>query len=720
MDKCIPRPRFVLCYTDTGGTFTDCLLVDEKGNFFVGKAPTTPQDPSIGYFNSVASAAKADGITLEQIFSEFTVVGYSGTTGINTLITRTGAKVGLIITRGFEKLLMMERGVQSWLGSCMAEIIQARTHHHTEPLVPLSMIRGVTERIDCLGKPVIPLYEDEVYQATLELLGQRVEAIAVCFLFSWLNPEHERKAGEIVKRTIEEKGKDTPVYLRIDVCPRLRELPSVNTTILEAYISPEVKKGLTAIDQRIKSLGFKGGNLGIMLSTGGLSSIKEFKAVESIESGPVGGLIGARYIGDIYGFDNIISTDVGGTSFDAGIISHGMINLNRESSVGQMLLGIPMLEVESIGAGGGTLARIDSLTGRLSVGPQSAGAVPGPVCYDAGGEIPTVTDADVALGYIDPNYFLGGRIKLKKEKALKAIKEKIAVPLGLEVIQAAYGIKQIIDARMRETILGMVIARGLNIEEYYILGVGGAGPTHIAGYTEGLRCKGVLTFPYSSTFCAFGASSADYEQRLYWSSNIVAPSDIDDAGKMELGHKLNALWLELEENALKNMERQGFKKDKIILINQAMVRYGRQLDDLVITSPVRRINSPQDWDRLIAAFEALYEQIYAKAAKYPQAGYEILEVSLIARAPKVKPYLVKHPKGGEQPPAEAAKKTRLCYFPEGWLETQVYSGEALRPGNHINGPAIVEYPSSNLVLPLARALDIDEYLSVWIWQRDKY
>jgi N-methylhydantoinase A len=708
------RSRFELCYTDTGGTFTDCLIVDEIGNFFIGKVATTPHDPSICYFNAVDTAAREAGITLEQLYDDLAVAGYGATTAINTLITRTGARVGLLITKGFEKLLMLERGLQPYLGLNIDEVVQGRTHRHTEPLVPLSLIKGVTERIDCLGKVVVPLYEHEVKQATLELLEKDVDAIAVGLLFSWLNSDHEQRVGEIIRETLKDRGLDIPIYLRAELCPRLRELPSINTTILEAYIAPKAKKGLSAIDERIKSDGFKMGDLGIMLSTGGLTSVKEVKAVETIMSGPAGGLVGARYIGDIYGFNNIITTDVGGTSFDVGIITHGMIDLNREPSAGQLLLGVPMLEINSIGAGGGTLARLDPLTGRLSVGPQSAGADPGPVCYNRGGEIPTVTDADVVLGYIDPDYFLGGKIKLNKEKALTTIREKIAAPLGLDVTKAAYGIKQIIDTRMRDTINGMAVARGMDIQRYHILGVGGAGPTHMAGYTEGIPCKGVLAFPYSSIFCAFGASSADYEQRQYCSSNIIAPPGIDDAGKLALGGTLNDLWEQMEVEALNHMERQGFKKNDVTLLHQAMVRYGRQLDDLIVNSPVSKVNSPQDWDKLIAAFESLYEQVYAKGAQYPQAGYEILEVSLVVRAPKVKPRLQKHPRRGDQPSPEALKGHRSCYFVEDWVETPIYNGALLQPGNHLKGPVIVEYPSSSLVVPSERSIDVDEYLTVWI------
>ena len=379
-----------------------------------------------------------------------------------------------------------------------------------------------------------------------------------------------------------------------------------------------------------------------------------------------------------------------------------------------MILGVPVAEIISIGAGGGTLARIDPLTGRLEVGPASAGAVPGPVCYDTGGSQPTVTDADLTLGYLNPDYFIGGRIKLNKPKAEEAIRTQIAAPLGLSVIEAAAGIRQIIDAKMRDTIYGLVAARGLAISDYALLAFGGAGPTHAAGYAEGLPLKGVLMFPYSAAFSAFGAATADYEHHYTRALNMVVPPVAADDKKIELGEQLNRVWADLEAQAREQMAREGFDPERITLRFLAMIRYGRQLNDLVVTSPVRRIEGAADWDALIGAFEQLYDERYARAARFPEAGYDIFEVGLVASAEKIKPKLVPQPLEDAPPPAGARKGERPAYFDGQMVPAAVYELANLRPGNVVPGPAIIEDPTTTFVVPPSKRVEIDQYFTLWL------
>lgn len=707
------QPKLQLCYTDTGGTFTDTFLVDEEGRFFIGKASTTPDDLSQGYFNSIEATLGSTGYDLPGLCSSLQVAGYGSTTTINTVLTRSGAKVGLIITKGFEQLFMVERAAQTWTETTMKDRIQIRTHRHLEPLVPFSQIRGATERIDCFGNVVLPLYESEVHRATEELLEMNVETFAICFLFSMMNPSHERKAAEIVRGVCQEYGKDLPIFLRAEIAPKIRELQSINSTVINAYAEPRFRRGLGSIAGKLKKNGFLG-TLQVMQSFGGLASLDEVKTVETMESGPVGGLIGTEYIGKIYCMENLIGTDVGGTSFDVGIVTGGYISINREPICARMLLSIPMAEVISIGAGGGTLAQLDPLTGRLLVGPESAGAVPGPVGYDRGGEIPTVIDADLILGYINPEYFLGGSLQLNKGKAYQAIKERIGDPLSLKVEEAAFGIKTIADSRMRDTVEGLIMGKGVDIGEYTLLAFGGAGPTHVAGYTEGLPLKGIVTFPYASVFSAFGASVADYEHHVSTAANIVVPPNPDDALQAEAGRMITELWKDMRNKALKLMKKEGFAQDEVMFRNLAMVRYGRQLDDLIVTSPLPNIESAEDFHALIVAFEDMYERIYAKAAKYPQAGYEILEVGVVAMVPKVKPKLIRYALKGENPPASAKKGTRLCYFSEGWMETDIYDWVGLEAGNKITGPAVIEHSTTTLVVPPKMGISVDEYLNFWL------
>jgi N-methylhydantoinase A len=704
-----------VCFADTGGTFTDAFVVDRNGEFVAAKAPTTPDDVSKGYFSAMALAAAKRGLDLHDLYSQMAIVGYASTTAVNIAINRNGAKVGVILTKGFEQLMIMGRAKQSWLSYDIYDIIHARTHRFDETLVPYSLIKGATERVNSLGQIVIPLYENEVLEAANELVDKGVEAIVVCFLFSWMNAQHEIRARDIVRQVAKSKGKDTAVYISSEVSAVIRELSRLNTAVFEAYVAPKVMGALNTIDLQLKEYGFKG-SLQILQSAGGVTSVKTLKPVQTLESGPVGGLMGGLYIGQIYGFDNIITTDVGGTSFDVGLITDGMVTIEREPIVARMILGMPMIQINSIGAGGGTYVRTDPLTKRLQVGPGSAEAVPGPVCYDRGGEIPTITDCDLALGYIDPEYFLGGKsdIRINKDKAVQVLKEKVANPLGVDIAEAALGARSLLDTRMKDTIVGMVMSRGYSLSDYYLLAFGGAGPTHCAGYTDGLLLKGIMLFPYSAVFSAFGAAAADYQHTYYRATNIVIPAQAANDIIKRACDQLNKGWQYLEEVAYRDMAQEGFEKEKVNLRHLAMIRYGRQLDDLIVPSPKPRIESVEDWKELLDVFGKLYEKIYVRQAKYSQSGYEILEIGLVVTVAKTKPRLRRYEIGAKEPSNDARKGARECYFDHNWMTTQVYDWDKLSAGNVVSGAAIIEGSTSNIVLPPQKSIYVDEYLTVWL------
>lgn len=439
-------------------------------------------------------------------------------------------------------------------------------------------------------------------------------------------------------------------------------------------------------------------------------------AVNTIQSGPVGGLIGGRYIGEHYGYKNLVTCDIGGTSLDVGLIIGGRFRINREPVVEQMLVSVPVAEILSIGAGGGTIAGVDPLSRRLFVGPKSAGAVPGPAAYGSGGELPTVTDADLVLGYLNPDYFLGGDIHLDVGKASQAIKKHVADPLGMSTVEAAAGIRTLIDTQMREAITGCVTNKGFDPREFVMVIFGGAGPTHADGLTSGFTFKEVLVFPYSAVFSAFGAASADIEHTVTKSVGLVVPPGVDDTGKTELGAALNRGWDSLEDLVAEQMQREGFQRKDIRMVQTASIRYRKQLHDLIVTSPLRRIASPTDFDRLIAAFESDYESIFTRGATYKQAGYEIYEVGVTASVGKVKPRLIKHKLVGADASA-AIKGKRMAYFEGVMREVAVYDLVALQAGNLVPGPAIVEAPTTTMVVPANSDVSVDEYLTLRLVRR---
>ncbi|MEW6440583.1 MAG: hydantoinase/oxoprolinase family protein [bacterium] len=708
------KSGYELCYTDTGGTFTDTFIVDSNGDFILGKAPTTPHDVSQGYFRSLRNAIRGHGLELEDLFPQLQVVGYGATTVINTVVTRTGLRLGLLITKGFEDYLLMERGLQTFEGYSLPDRLHAVTHVHNDPLIPRQLVRGVTERIDLFGAPIIPLYEHEAAAAVEELLAEGVQGIVICFLYSYQNRSHEDRAAEIARGIIRRHGLEVPVLLSVDINPVMREYSRLNSTVIEGYAGHPARKPLIEINRRIRELGYRKGDLQILLSHGGLASVEHTKMVETVESGPVGGIMGARYIGEIYGFKNLLATDVGGTTFDVGMIRDGEVTINREPTCARFRLGIPMVEVDSIGAGGGTYVRLDPVSGRIEIGPDSAGASPGPICYDLGNEVPTITDVDFILGYLNPRYFLGGAMQVNVEKAHRLFREKIADPLGLDVLRAAEGVKEIFDTRVKGAINAMLMGKGYNCGEYHLLSYGGAGPTHVSGYTRGMQFKGVLVFPYSSVFSAFGASACPYEHHYHRAATLLIPERAPADWKTAVGGQLNRFWEELEEKGVREMQKEGYRAEQIERKQIAMVRYGNQLDDLPIVSPTARIRSAEELDRLIASFEETYSRIYTMAARFPQAGYLILEVAVVCSVRKPKPVLRKLPLGPETPGPDCLKEKRRAVFAGVLRDVSVYEMDRLRPGNRLRGPALVEHPTTTLVVPSDRSVTVDEYRTLWL------
>lgn len=707
--------RPILCYTDVGGTFTDCFVVEEDGGFTLGKSPSTPHDIAEGFLASLGQARDSLGLSQREFLSSLEVVGYGATTVLNAVLTRRGGRPGMLVTRGFEHLLLMERGKQSWVTLARQDRIHPVTHRHQEPLIPRDRIRGVSERIDSLGREIVPLNEDDVHRAVLDIVEQGVDSLVIVFLWSFLADEHEQRAKDIARAVTVASGLDIPIFCSSEVSPTLRELPRANATTIEAYAGPGTLRALARLETDLRDGGFDG-DLQVMQSAGGLAPARHVRAIDTAMSGPVGGLVGTRFIGDLYGFSNLISTDVGGTSFDVGLITDGFIGVDREPVLAGLLLSLPMMEVASIGAGGGTVARIDALTGRLGVGPESAGAVPGPVCYGQGGTEPTVTDADLALGYLNPSAFIGGRIALDRDASIRAIRDKIAQPLDLTVEAASAGIRDVIDARMRETVVGLVALRGFALGDYVLLGFGGAGPTHVAGFTRDLPLKAVLTFPYAAAFSAFGAASADYEHHYHRAVNVVVAPGADDEELASHGRKLSRAWERLEQQALDQMLKEGIHAGDVRLRHLAMVRYGKQLNDLIVTSPISRCDTATELRTLLASFEEVYGRVYAKGAQFPQAGFEIFEVGLVASASKVKPKLLPQPLETEDA-AAARTDVRPAWFADGWADTPRFAWPLLRPGNVVSGPAIIEHPTTTLVVPPGRSARVDEFRTVWIEER---
>lgn len=709
-----------IVYTDTGGTFSDAVIVRQDGTFVNGKSSTTPDDLEQCFFNCVSAAAKNMGLSVKDVFSKTEILGYGTTAGTNAILTRQGAPdLGLIITKGFEDTTLIGRSLGRWAGIHPIESIHVPTTDYPDPLIPRTRIKGVTERIDSAGDVIIPLYEHEVRKAVQELLDAGVSGICVVLLWSFLNKSHEERVREI----IEDMAPGMATAISSEVSPLIREYSRANSTIVNLYIGTALRKLLEKIKKQLMDSGYNKPML-VMQAAGGLSRRKVVKPVSTLHSGPVGGLVGVRFWKDQYGLKNVMGSDVGGTSFDVSILSEEGSPYIREPVVARFTISNPMMEIISIGAGGGTIAYVDEMTNLLRVGPMSAGAKPGPVCYGRGGTEPTVTDADVVLGRIDPDYFLGGSMKLDKAAAEQAMKEKIADPMGISVEDAALDICEIIDHTMGDTLASTVRQRGLKPEDFTVFGFGGAGPAHCAGYTAGTNYKQVIVTPFASTFSAYGASTSDVLHRYESSPFTVMPGlpfDVTtgyfDIKELPEEHKAaieryNGICQQLIDGAYSDMADEGFKESEITISYVLEMRYGGQLYEVMTRPNKIIIDTVDDLNHILNTFETKYVELFSEGAMYPGGGIEIYNIVVEASAAVMKPEPRKFPKKGEDP-KNALKGTRKAYFMVGserkWVDTPVYEMRSLEHGNIVDGPAIIEHVDTTFVVLPDRLVTVDEF-----------
>ncbi|MCL5958651.1 MAG: hydantoinase/oxoprolinase family protein [Chloroflexi bacterium] len=709
--------RFII-YIDTGGTFTDSIIIREDGSYITGKAPTTPEKLDDCFFDSIRFAIEnLDGQSTGQVLSKTDVLGYGTTQGTNVVITGQGApNLCLLTTAGHEDrtLIMRLRAA----GLSRQEGMRIARADKPEFLVPRRRIRGVVERVDCKGQVVIPLDEGSVRKAVQDLIDEGAEGIAVGLLWSFLQPSHERRIREI----IHEMKPGLPVALSTDVSSVIREYPRFMATIIDLYIGKALRDLLETIKDRLDILGYRKPLL-IMQAYGGLARSEKVKPVTTLHSGPVGGLTGVDFFKRMYGFENGIGSDAGGTSFDICFSPKGEIVMLREPIVGRFEISNPMREIITIGAGGGTMARVDKITNTLRVGPESAGAVPGPVCYDKGGILPTVTDADLVMNRINQNYFLGGRMKLNREKAVAAIKEQIAEPLKMDVMKAAESICQIADGIMQAAIATAIATRGVDPRNNVLFSYGGAGPSHCAGYTAGVDFGKIVIPSFAAVFSAFGASTSDVKHR-YEGSPFVRftglPYDpvslryeLDALGSLEqlpseMIGRFNAMFEMLEKSADEDMVAEGFKKDAVRKSYEMLARYTGQLWELRCPIPVNSISSISQFRDVIRAFEDHYTQAYSREAMAPRGGLEIIGIAVEAIGETIKPRLQALDLMGEDP-TPALKEKREVYFEGKFRASTIYDIALLRPGNIVEGPAIIEAIDLTIVIPPDRRVSVDQY-----------
>ncbi|MET9994888.1 hydantoinase/oxoprolinase family protein [Streptomyces mutabilis] len=676
---------------DIGGTFTDCAIVRPDGSAVAGKTPTTPQNRALGFFASIADAARNLGLCLDEVLSRCSLLIHGTTTGTNALIERGGARTGLITTSGHGDATLIMKA-EGRLAGVDGEMIWDLAHtDKPEPIVPRRLIREVHERVDFRGEVLVPLDERQLLDAADALVAEGAEAIAVSFLWSVRNPVHENRAVELIG----ERHPDVFVTAASSVSSYVGEYERTMTGIVNAYIGPLMNEYVRGIQEEANTRGYRGRILYATCAGGAITEAEARTApVQTVHSGPVSGLLGSAFVAAVRDEPDLIVADMGGTSFDVSVI-RGLVPDARDTSMLERFeVSLPMIYIDTVGAGGGSVAFLDA-AGNLQVGPRSAGAVPGPVCYGLGGSEPTVTDADVVLGIIDPEDFLHGERRLDKAAAEAAI-GKLGEPLGLTPEQTAAGINRIIDSKMADLLRRMSILRGFDPREFTVFAYGGGGPVHVGAVARevGVRKVIVPVLHMASAWSAFGATVADVihvAERWDHHPMPAAPST------------LAAALAELEDDVRRKLAAEGFAPDEIEVDRSLRMKYTAQLHNIEVP-----LTTAEPDERTVAElgeeFARRYDELHGEGAGHREGGVTVTGFVVRARG------LTARPAPAEAPPAgEVSELSRRVYWSEkqDWLDTPVLKLRGGRVDGRFEGPMLIELPDTVVVIRPGQVASFD-------------
>ena len=695
--------RKYLIATDVGGTCTDTIVFAAGEPIQLGKALSTPPDFAQGILDSIASAAAKLGTSLAELFAQTYLFVHGSTVVDNAILTRDGAKTGLVTTRGFEDTVLITRGAYGRWGGLTEDRIKHPVKTERErPLVEPDCIVGVPERTDYKGAILRELDEAATERALRYLFEEKgVEAIAVSFLWSFYNPTNE----QLVRKLVERIAPNAYCTLSSEIAPVPGEYERSSTAVINAYAGAITHRYLTELEALLGRTEYRGPIM-VMQGYGGLLPASEAasRSVGMIECGPAAGVIGSRALGQLLEQPDVIATDMGGTTFKVSVIQNGDIEYAREPMVDRFHYTAPKIEVVSIGAGGGSIISLDPGAKAPRVGPRSAGARPGPVCYGLGGTEPTLTDVFMLIGYMDPTIFLGGAMTLDPETARRVFAEKIAKPLGMSVEEAAFGVYRIAAAEITDLIHEITVERGLDPRDFVLHAFGGSCGMLCGMFGAELNVKRIV-IPYTASVnCAFGLVSADIVHEYSATTVLPVPSPATT---------VNAIYAPMVKKALGQLRAEGFTGERVRLDWSVDLRYSRQVHEVM--TPVQGVMPVDDatLTRLVRNFEMLYERKYGKGSAYREAGMEMTLFRLTARGLMTRPEMVPMPLEGTD--ASAAKIGRRDIFVEarnGFAPADIYDFDRLRPGNRLAGPAVIHTPITTIVLQDRQRATIDSYRNV--------
>jgi len=693
-----------LVATDVGGTCTDTVVFAVGEPVILGKALSTPPDFATGVLDSIKSAADQMGITVAELLANTSLFVHGSTVVDNAILTRDGAKVGLLTTEGFEDTLLVTRGGYGrWAGLNEERMKNMVKTDRAAPLVERNFIYGVPERTDYKGSIIRELDESATRDSIKKLIDKGVDAIAISYLWSFYNQKNEIRTQELVR----EINPDIYTSISSNIAPTPGEYERTSTTVINAYAGEIARQYIENLAELMKDNGYLGPVM-IMQGYGGLLLASEAsdRAIGMLECGPAAGVIGSKALGDLLDQKDVIATDMGGTTFKVSVIQGGQIEYAREPLIDRFHYTQPKIEVVSIGAGGGSIVWIEEETKIPRVGPRSAGSRPGPVCYGMGGEEPTLTDVFMLIGYMDPNIFLGGSMNLDKDAARRVFEAKIAKPLGLSVEEAAYGIFRIATAQITDLIREITVERGLDPRDFVLHAFGGSCGMVSATFGAELGVKKIV-IPYTASVnCAFGLISADIVHEYSVVKTLPMPSPLSEFAP---------LFEPMREKALKALTAEGFTGDQVVLDWSVDLRYSRQVHE--VTTPLKApLPLTNDGLEILSRdFESLYERKYGKGSAFREAGIEMTQFRLTARG------LLNHPDmsaaktvGKDSSAALTGRRKIFVEAKSAMIESDIYDFTLLNPGNVIKGPAVIHTPITTIVLQDNQKSVMDQYRNIII------
>lgn len=696
---------------DIGGTFTEAV-VSRAGAVKWGKVSTTPYNLSLGAVNAIFEASRQLQTDVKTLFEDTRIIRYSTTLALNDLIQRKGARLGLLTTAGLEDLILIGRSKQ-W-GDGLPRHIQRKTGAAVNPLPLVSegAIIGIRERTDSMGNILAKPSRTEVIESLRQLIAKGARGIVISFLWSFMNPTNEKYVARVIEEELPEAYLGSvPVFLSSEVQPKWLEYPRTMLTVLNAYLHMQMGEQLNELGAQVRTMGYRK-PLMLVHNTGGTAKLSRTKVTDTYNGGPVAGMVGSLKIGRLYGLKNIVTAEMGGTTFNMGVISEGALG-NYESNpvIDRWAVNSTYIENRSIGAGGGSIAWFnEGMGGRLEVGPGSAGSNPGPVCYDLGGREPTVTDADLLLGYLNDKFFLGGRIRLNKNKARRVVKEKVADRLGVSVEEAALAMKTVIDEKMGAEIATDISLKGYDPREFAMFSFGGAGPVHCFGVNKQVRARVIYCFRFGAVFDALGASFLDVRHIYERSVGITLSSSQDhsDPSYRAAAETFNHAVDSMQEVAFRDVASEGLNSDKIVISLELDMRYETQLMVARITSPVSRVSAPADVSTIVQEFKS--QLLKSAGISFPHAVVRIESIRLLAEAPTESGMAFTGHESMSSDASGALKDKRDVFWAKrGLVQTPIFDLNRLKPGNSIDGPVVVEGEDTTIVVPEEGRISVDKF-----------